>query len=82
MVLADKIKHVEEHHLLELIEDTRSSAVHVDSEQAVSSVIERKSHYRTQSPAQSSVLAGEECNLPLHSVVDHPLEQEDYLWGV
>ena len=81
VILADQIKHVEEHHLVQLIEETRSTTVHVDSVQSVSSVIERKSYFRTQSSAQSS-LSGEECNLPLHSVVDHPLEQEDYLWGV
>ena len=58
VILADQIKHVEEHHLVQLIEDTRSTAVHVDSVQSVSPVIERKSYFRTQSSAQSS-LSGE-----------------------
>jgi 2-isopropylmalate synthase len=78
VVLADKIKHVEEHHLLDLVEETRNSALRISSVKVATSVAAGLSFYQKASPTSHAT----ECNLPLHSVADHHAEQEDYLWGV
>ncbi len=78
VVLADKIKHVEEHHLLDLIQETRNSALRISSVKVATPVAAGLSFYQKASPTSLAT----ECNLPLHSVADHHGEQEDYLWGV
>jgi 2-isopropylmalate synthase len=73
VVLADKIKHVEEHHLLELIRQgegrTPDSDTHAAAGQSYLS--------RALSSAATADLS-----MALPSSPDHHAEQEDYLWGV
>jgi 2-isopropylmalate synthase len=67
VVLADRIKHVQEHHLLELIREARGAAG-------------REQTDTVRLPKGSPVpLAAE---LRLHSTADHQADREDYLWGV
>jgi hypothetical protein len=86
--LADKIKHVEDHHLLELIRDTHKPTLSatpliepiIPSQEAV-----------VNAPApvsERAFAAGAETNpfgvpLPVHAEPHHEqTQQEDYLWGV
>ncbi len=79
VVLADQIKRVEEHHLLELIEGVRS-----DEARGVARIppgptaAVRASYFYRSAPAPRAAERGS----PLHPNVDHSAEQEDYLWGV
>jgi 2-isopropylmalate synthase len=67
VVLADRIKHVQEHNLLELIREARGGAGRERTETA-------------RLPKGSPVpLAAE---LTLHSTADHQADREDYLWEV
>ena len=75
VVLADKIKHVEEHHLLELIQSELSQ----DGGDALNRTASRHTqatYFQRTTPA--ALIA--EHNLPRPA--DHHPEQEDYLWGV
>src|SRR5438270_8128480 len=84
--LADKIKHVEDHHLLELIRDThkpshRIPPGRVESEQAAAVAagaeeLPRKP-FPVGAPSDFSVIG-----LNTVPASEHNLEQEDYLWGV
>jgi 2-isopropylmalate synthase len=74
VVLADKIKHVEEHHLLELIQEARG----VKSPVSPASV----SAAHTFFPGPLPAAAAPELHMTLHPAADHHAEQEDYLWGV
>ena len=78
VVLADKIKHVEEHHLLELIQQSRGIAGrrpgHIEATPAAGA----QSYFPRSLPASLVT----DFNLPLHSAADHQTDQEDYLWGV
>jgi 2-isopropylmalate synthase len=76
VVLADKIKHVEEHHLVELIQETRGVAV--GAVRAITPVAAELNYLQRASP----IPLGAECELALHSASDHHADQEDYLWGV
>ena len=78
VVLADKIKHVEEHHLLELIQQARGAAVRVPTLHADSAAGAGQSRFsRPLAHAPAT-----ELNIALHSPADHHADQEDYLWGV
>ncbi len=77
VVLADKIKHVEDHHLVELIQETRGVAGRV-AVRATTAVAMGPGYFQRPSP----IPQGAECDLPLHSAGDHHADQEDYLWGV
>jgi len=83
VVLADKIKHVQEHHLLELIQQTRSAMGrippgHVEATAAAAvSAVGQTFFQKSSPPAQALDL-----NIRLHPPADHHAEQEDYLWGV
>jgi 2-isopropylmalate synthase len=79
VVLADQIKHVEDHHLLQLIRETQHDAprippAHVDMPPAVIAAVAGNS-FPVPAPA-------ERLEMTLHSVPEHHGEQEDYLWGV
>ncbi len=79
VVLADKIKHVQEHDLLELIQEARGAASHLASGQAEGPAVAGavgQSYFRR--PVAQAVGR----NLPLHPAVDHHADPEDYLWGV
>jgi len=80
VVLADQIKHVQEHHLLELIQQTRRAAGrippgHVEAPAAAAA---GPSYFQKPLP----VAQGADFKLPLYPAVDHHADQEDYLWGV
>jgi 2-isopropylmalate synthase len=78
VVLADQIKHVEDHHLVELIrgvqvETPRIPPAHVLPAVAAVAV----NAYHAPAPVERHPL-----EMTLHSSHDHHGEQEDYLWGV
>jgi len=77
VVLADKIKHVEEHHLLELIRQTRGAAGRGESPASSIGAV-GQSFFRKLTPVPLAA----DFAVPLHPAVDHHAEQEDYLWGV
>jgi len=81
VVLADEIKHVEDHHLLQLIREARLVAKRMP-----------QGHVNAVSPAVIAAAAGQSFHVPapierhplemtLHSAHEHH-DQEDYLWGV
>src|SRR6201993_4917108 len=86
--LADKIKHVEDHHLLELIRDTHKPTMSatpliepiIDATQAAA--------VSPPSPHLDKAFAADETNpfgapIPAHGETQHEqTQQEDYLWGV
>jgi 2-isopropylmalate synthase len=83
VVLADRIKHVEDHHLLELVRETRNEgpripAAHVESVPAA--IMAAAAAGRAERSFPASEVRGVE--VQLSSVHEHPSEQEDYLWGV
>jgi len=77
VVLADKIKHVEEHHLLELIQQARGVTGRVPSLHANSAAVAGQKRFSKPLAAPPT-----ELNITLHSPADHHADQEDYLWGV
>jgi len=77
VVLADTIKHVEEHHLLELIQQTRGPRGRVPSVHA-DSPASGQGFFSRPLPAPP---AGD-LNMRLNPAADHHTDQEDYLWGV
>jgi 2-isopropylmalate synthase len=77
VVLADKIKHVEEHHLLELIQQARRVTGRVPTLHADSAVAGQNRFSKPLAAPPATKL-----NITLHSSADHHADQEDYLWGV
>jgi len=82
VVLADQIKHVEDHHLLQLIREARPVGKRMPP-----------AHVEAIPPVVIAAVAGQTFHVPaplerhplemsLHSLHDHHAEQEDYLWGV
>jgi 2-isopropylmalate synthase len=80
VVLADQIKHVEDHHLLQLIREARPVGRRMPP-----------AHVEAIPPAVIAAVAGQTFHVPLerhpvemnlHSVHEHHGEQEDYLCGV
>ncbi len=78
VVLADKIKHVEEHHLLELIQQARGVTGRVPTLHADSAAVAGQSRFSKPLAAPPAT----ELNIALHPPADHHADQEDYLWGV
>ncbi len=83
--LADKIKHVEDHHLLELIRETHKPAASATPlieriPAALAAAANAGSH---EPPVKPLVFPAAEnaAGMPLSVSADHH-EQEDYLWGV
>jgi len=79
VVLADQIKHVEDHHLLQLIRETqletpRIPPAHADMLPAV--IRAAVNAYPSPAPMERHPL---EITLPM---AEHHADQEDYLWGV
>ncbi len=79
VVLADQIKHVEDHHLLQLIREARGVAkrmpqAHVDA--VPPAVIAAVAGFQVPGTAERHPL-----EMTLHSAHEHH-DQEDYLWGV
>jgi 2-isopropylmalate synthase len=87
--LADKIKHVEDHHLLELIRDTHKPAASATPlfepipavASAAASASARESSRETVRPFPLAQ-PGNAFSMPLTSPADPHHDQEDYLWGV
>ena len=82
VVLADQIKHVEDHHLLQLIREARPVSKRMPP-----------AHVEAIPPVVIAAVAGQTFHVPaplerhpleisLHSLHDHHAEQEEYLWGV
>ncbi len=84
--LADKIKHVEDHHLLELIRDTHKPAASatplVETRPAVVAAAVNEATHETRRPFPMAPSVNT-FSLPLPMPLDHHQhDQEDYLWGV
>ncbi len=82
--LADKIKHVEDHHLLELIRDTHKPAASaaplfepLETTLAAATASSHESPRPFPLAPQTNAFG-----VPLPVPVDHHHDQEDYLWGV
>jgi 2-isopropylmalate synthase len=80
VVLADQIKHVEDHHLIQLIREMRHETprippAHVEIPATV--IAATGTSYPIPAPIERHPL-----EMTLHSAHDHHGEQEDYLWGV
>src|SRR5580692_9689592 len=82
--LADKIKHVEDHHLLELIRETHKPAASETSlPEPIPGVLAAASLAATQEAPQ--FLGAEPVrafSVPIPVAAEQHHEQEDYLWGV
>src|SRR5581483_10088879 len=87
--LADKIKHVEDHHLLELIRDTHKPTM--SATPLIEPIIEATQAAVVNAPspeADKAFAAAADSNpfgvpLPVHGEPHHEqTQQEDYLWGV
>jgi 2-isopropylmalate synthase len=76
VVLADKIKHVQEHHLLDLIRQARGAAGQVGDIEAPA--VAKPVHFPKGLPVSQTA----DFEMLLHSAADHHPDQEDYLWGV
>jgi 2-isopropylmalate synthase len=90
VVLADQIKHVADHHLLDLIRETgvagRQTPPSADKAQppaAIGVAASTGGHEPFEKPFPVSLPADfSAASLPLGPVADHHSEQDDYLWGV
>jgi 2-isopropylmalate synthase len=81
VVLADRIKHVEDHHLLELVRETRNEAPRLSPVHAEPvPVAMAAAAGRAERAFPGSEVRGLE--VQLSSVTEHQTDQEDYLWGV
>ena len=82
VVLADQIKHVEDHHLLQLIREARPvlqrmPPAHVEAVPASIIAAGGGQTYHVPAPLERHPL-----EITIHSASDHHGDQEDYLWGV
>ncbi|MGB8595116.1 MAG: hypothetical protein WCD48_06405, partial [Candidatus Sulfotelmatobacter sp.] len=82
--LADKIKHVEDHHLLELIRETHKPAASATPlfESIPTAVAATASVSAQESQRFPLVPQPNAFGLPLPVPTDQHHDQEDYLWGV
>jgi len=85
VILADKIKHVADHHLLDLIREAHGTARRIPPAQAEArpSALAAAVGQNLSKPFPvpfATDLNG--ARLPLNSLAEHHAEQEDYLWGV
>jgi 2-isopropylmalate synthase len=78
VVLADQIKHVEDHHLLELVREARNESPRVPAH--TEELAMAAAAPRSERGFPASEVRGVE--VQLSSVHEHSSEQEDYLWGV
>src|SRR2546426_5080775 len=82
--LADKIKHVEDHHLLELIRDTHKPSTSATPliEPLAAAIAAAASAGAQEPPKPVPIAAQTSAFVPLSASAEHHPEQEDYLWGV
>jgi 2-isopropylmalate synthase len=76
VILADQIKHVEDHHLVELIQTVPVETPRIPPAHVLPSVVAAVNAFHTAGPLERPL------EMTLHSSHDHHGEQEDYLWGV
>ncbi|MGH9530595.1 MAG: homocitrate synthase/isopropylmalate synthase family protein, partial [Terriglobales bacterium] len=76
VVLADEIKHVHDHHLLDLIRETRGIR-QAPALAAAASIGTPRKPFPAPLPSDYSA-----ATLPRNTLTEHHSEQEDYLWGV
>jgi 2-isopropylmalate synthase len=87
VVLADQIKHVADHHLLDLIRESGVSAapgastVEKPHSSAAAASAAAREPFEKPFPASASADFSA-ASLPLGPAVEHHPEQDDYLWGV
>ncbi len=81
VVLADQIKHVADHHLLDLIRETHLSSRPVPETRAEAAAADAVPEPQKVFPAAASSDISA-ATLPLHPTAEHHGEQDDYLWGV
>ena len=82
VILADQIKHVEDHHLLQLIREARPISkrmppAHVESVPPVVIAAAAGQSFHSAAPIERHTL-----EISLHPPHEHHGDQEDYLWGV
>src|SRR5450631_2418699 len=90
VVLADQIKHVADHHLLDLIRETRlanrrapEQAKASEESAAAAAATAGSSAHEFQKPFPAAISPDiSAASLPLNSMAEHHSEQDDYLWGV
>jgi hypothetical protein len=91
IVLADQIKNVQDHHLLELIRENcgqspRIAPKHVEQTPMVVAAAAGQGRSSTSySPSAITLSVSADFtprDLPRNSMAEHHCEQEDYLWGV
>ena len=80
VVLADRIKRVEDHHLLELVQETRNDTPRVPTA-AVPPAIAAAASAHGNSSERALLQSERGIELSLSTAPDHH-DQEDYLWGV
>jgi 2-isopropylmalate synthase len=88
VILADRIKQIEDHHLTQLVAETpdrelRMPPAHVEVPISLAAAAVSGSANRSPAPKPFSGLHSERkpADLPLHPMAEHHYE-EDYLWGV
>ncbi len=79
LALADRIKHVEDHHLLELL---ASPALPASPKEEMASAAAAAADGKFQKPFPMPPASDQGVPLPRNSMAEHHAEQEDYLWGV
>jgi len=96
VVLADEIKHVADHHLLDLIRETRLAARHIPLGPEESGTGKTGAEHSAAAAAAAAAAGHEPFSKPFPGAPpvpaeqaaaslpnrDHHTEQEDYLWGV
>jgi 2-isopropylmalate synthase len=89
VVLADQIKHVADHHLLDLIRETHLEGGHIPAkpEKTPEAVVVASpgAVSRPELPEKPSLPEASDfsaASLPLNPMAEHHSEQDDYLWGV
>jgi 2-isopropylmalate synthase len=81
VVLADKIKVVEDHHLMRLIEDARRPAATVHALPIARAASAAKGYGSAYKPFPTGPSVNVSTSIPF-ATPDHHADQEDYLWGV
>ncbi len=81
VVLADRIKQIEDHHLLRLIRESTDHEIRMPSADRLAVAATAGSANVHRSPIAGTHVDGKISELPLHPVTEHHHE-EDYLWGV
>src|SRR5450432_569871 len=89
VVLADQIKHVADHHLLDLIRETRLAnrgvpeAKPTEESAAAAAATAGSGAHEFQKPFPVAISPDiSAASLPLNPMAEHHSEQDDYLWGV